>query len=78
MRIYDPDNSKTFDNVTIYLTIEEAKELYGDLAGLIDRPVGNHAHINSSDYKQEITMCIYDTDKIDLFDEKTKNILSDN
>ncbi|MCK5228879.1 MAG: hypothetical protein KAR13_01355 [Desulfobulbaceae bacterium] len=76
MRIYDSDNDKTIDNVTLYLTVDEAKELYDDLAGLIERPAGNHAHINSSDYQIEITMCIYDVENLDLFDEKTKTVLT--
>lgn len=76
MRIYDPDNDKTFDNVTLYLTIDEARELYDDLAGIIEHPAGNHAHINSSDYQKEVTVCVYDTEHLDLFDEKSKKILS--
>ena len=78
MRIYDSDDDKTIDNVTLYLTVDEARELHDDLAGLIDRPAGNHAHINSSDYQKEITMCIYDAKNLDSFDEKTKKILNSN
>lgn len=78
MRIYDSDNDKSFDNVTLYLTIDEARELYNDLAGLIERPAGNHVHINSSDYQREVTVCVYDTENLDLFDEKSKKILTDN
>ncbi len=63
MRICDPGSDKVFDNIMLYLTIDEARELHNDLADLIDRPAENHAHINSFDYQQEITISIYDVEK---------------
>ena len=76
MRIYDSEGDKTLDNITLYLTIDEAKELYNDLINLIERPVGNHLHISSNDYQRELTVCIYEKDNLSMFDEKSKKILS--
>jgi len=76
MYIYDSENDKLLDNVTIYLTLDEARELYDSLAEIIEHPVGNHIHINSSDYQKEVTVCIYDIENLDLFDEKSKKIIN--
>jgi hypothetical protein len=76
MRIYNHDEDSTCDNVTIYLTNMEAKELYDDLASLMEQPLNNHAHISSEDHQREVTICIYDKDKLDGFDDRSKEILS--
>lgn len=76
MRIYNQKNDKTFDSITIYLTIEEARELHDDLNSLIKHPQGNHVHVSSNDFQYELTVCIYDKDNLDLFDEKSKIVLS--
>ncbi|NKB23587.1 MAG: hypothetical protein GKR87_04255 [Kiritimatiellae bacterium] len=75
MHIYDPDNEKVIDNVTLYLTPAEAKEIYDDLKRVMDKPRGNHAHISSADLQREITICIYREEDLDTFDEKSKEIL---
>lgn len=75
MDIYDPINEKSLESLTLYITIDEAKELYDDLAKLIADPIGNHTHINSSDYKKELTVCIYDPENMNLFNKATKNLL---
>ncbi len=75
MLVYDPNSNRPIDNATIFLTVEEAKELHDDLASLIARPSENHAHIYSCDYQREVTVCVYDAQKIDSLDEKTRKLL---
>jgi hypothetical protein len=75
MRIYDSQNDKTIENITLYLTIDEARELHHDLSDLIERPIGNHAHVMSNDYQRELTVCVYDKDNLAMFDEKSKKVI---
>lgn len=78
MRIHDSDNDKVTDNVTLYLTSTEAQELIDDLAEVLSNPKGNHAHISSANYQQELTVCIYNLDDLDEFDDRSKAIIRGN
>jgi len=75
MRLLDNDSDKSFDQVTIYLTKLEAKELVDSLENLINKPKGNHHHISSNDYKKEITVCIYDEKTLEGFSERSKKLI---
>jgi len=75
MYIYDSDSDRTIDDVVLYLTIEEASELYDGLAKIIEKPRGNHTHVSSDDYQRELTVCIYRKEDIDTFDDKSQQIL---
>ena len=75
MRIHDSDNDKVIDNATVYLTATEAQELMDDLSAVLLNPKGNHAHICSADYQQELTVCIYNLDDLDEFDDPSKAII---
>ena len=60
MRILDDESDKKLDNVSIFLTKEEAVQLRGYLNQLLDNPKLQHSHLSSSDYQKEITICLYD------------------
>jgi hypothetical protein len=75
MHIHDVDNDTVTSNAVLYLKASEAQELVDDLKALLKKPQGNHAHINSDDYKKEITICIYDIDNLDDFDDVSREII---
>lgn len=77
MRIYDFDNDRTIDNVVLYLTPAEARELYNGLARVIETPRRVHVHISSNDYQRELTLCVYRKEDIETFDEKSRQILEE-
>jgi len=79
MRIFDVDNNKAIKNMILYLTIEEAEEILGDLENLIKRNRSNeHTHINDAEYKREIRLVIYDRNNLNGFDERSKRLINDN
>lgn len=75
MRLLDGDSDQKLDEVSLYLTKPEAKELMDSLKGLLQNPIGNHSHISDEDYKKEITVCIYDEKLLDGFSERSKNLI---
>lgn len=75
MRLLDGDSDKKLDEVFLYLTKSEAKEMMGALKGLLQNPIGNHSHISNEDYNKEITVCIYDTKMLDGFSERSKTLI---
>mgnify|MGYP001559443878 CR=1 FL=1 len=56
----DDESDKKLDRVSIFLTIEEAKQLQSYLNKLLASPETQHAHLSSNDYQKEITICLYD------------------
>ena len=60
MRILDDGSDKKLNNISIFLTKEEAIQLRGYLNKLLDNPELQHSHLSSADYKKEITICLYD------------------
>ena len=75
MRLLDGDSDKSLDEVFIYLTKLEAKELVDSLESLLASTIGNHNHISSNDYKKEITVCIYDEKILEGFSERSKKLI---
>ena len=75
MRILDDESDKKLDNVSIFLTKEEAVQLRGYLNQLISNPALQHSHLSSADYKKEITVCIYKEDNLSSFDERSKKLI---
>ena len=75
MRLLDGDSDKSIDEVFIYLTKLEAKELVDSLESLLTDQLGSHNHISSSDHKKEITVCIYDEKFIEGFSERSKKLI---
>ncbi len=75
MRILDNISDKSLKNVILYLTFEEASELRDSLDELLEKPLHNHAHVSSEDYQKEVTVCIYDVNNLQGFDERSKSLI---
>jgi len=69
-------DGKALDNVLLFLTVEEAKELRHDLDDLLKKkPSTGHAHIPDADYKRELTICVYDANDLDGLDERSRKLI---
>ena len=75
MKIYNPDSKRTLDNVTLYLTPEEAADLGFSATDLSEHPEKHHHHINNSTFQKEITVSVYTDENINSFDEESKRII---
>ncbi len=77
MRILDHESDKKLDDISLFLTREEAIQLRGYLNQLLDNPKLQHSHLSSSDYQKEITVCLYDEKNIEGFNQRAKKLISD-
>jgi hypothetical protein len=75
MKILNEDENTSLDRVTIYLSLDEAKEMRDSLESLISNPIGRHEHIPDKDFNKEITVCIYDLNNISQFNEQSKKLI---
>lgn len=75
MHILDNDTDKSIDQVTLYLTPSEAGELRDKLAAILKSHQNDHAHINDTAFTKEITICTYDLEHLDHFDERSRRLL---
>lgn len=76
MRIYNEDTDQKADRVTIYLTLDEAKEMKAALEAILKDPKKHHhEHVPDNDFKKEITVCIYREDDLSRFDERSKKLI---
>ncbi|MBP7074896.1 MAG: hypothetical protein KBA81_05870 [Rhabdochlamydiaceae bacterium] len=75
MRILNDESNEKLDNVSIFLTREEAIQFRGYLNQLLENPKLHHSHLSSSDYKKEITICIYEEDNITSFNERSRKLI---
>ena len=78
MRLLDKDNDRALKNLGVYLTIDEAKEVLGDLQQLIEHYSGSqHAHISDTEYEHEITLVVYLQDDLEQFDARSKTLIEE-
>jgi hypothetical protein len=72
MRIFDEDNENAINDVSIFLTIDEAKKMLGTLDGLLKpfKNAADHSHINDETYQHEITISLYDEKNLNGFNER--------
>jgi hypothetical protein len=76
MRIYNADTDKKANKVTIYLTLDEAKEMRDSLEALLnDSKKLRHEHIPDQDFKREITVCIYNENNLSGLDDRSKKLI---
>lgn len=75
MRILDQISDKSLDNIALYLTFSQASELRDSLNELLKNPLNNHAHIPNEDFQKEITVCVYDQNKLEDFNERSINLI---
>lgn len=77
MRILDEDTDSKLDHVTLYLTLDEARELLGALEDLLRAPYANHHHLSTDDYTKELTLCLYGPDLMAPFNERSKRLIEE-
>jgi hypothetical protein len=77
MRILDKISDQSLENITLYLTLSEALELRDGLDDLLNKPLDNHIHVSSSDYKKEVTICIYDVNNLKGFSKRSIELIKD-
>ena len=75
MRILDEISDTSLEKIILYLTDSEALELRDSLNDILKKPTNNHAHINNQNYSKEITVCIYDKNRLDSFNERSKKLI---
>lgn len=71
MRILDEDSGKLIDSVMIMLAPSEAQELISKLKSM-DATKGDHIHVNDLDFTKQITVLIYTSQNLHLFNEKVR------
>ena len=75
MRILDEISDKSLSNVTLYLTFLEASELRDSLEEILKKPLNNHTHVSSENFQKEITVCIYDTNNLVGFNQRSIDLI---
>lgn len=77
MRILDDESDKKLDNISIFLTKEEAVQLRGYLNQLLNNPKLQHSHLSSGDYQKEITICLYDEKNLENFNQRSVKLIKE-
>ena len=75
MRILDNANVRPIKQITLYLTMDEAKSLYNQLDKLISKPKIHHIHFEDESFEREITVAIYTDSNISEFDERSRRLI---
>ena len=75
MRILDDKSDKKLNSVSLFLTKTEATHLIGYLAQLLSNKSLDHSHLMSEDYKKEVTVCLYDPENVDNFQERIQKLI---
>lgn len=74
MRILNQDADKAIKNVLILLKQEEVAQLRNDLEQMLQGNICcEHTHINDLEFEYELTVAIYDSLRIECFNERKKN-----
>jgi hypothetical protein len=74
MRFLNEKNNEALERITVYLTHSEASELKDSLSALLETK-SHHEHIPSEDYQKELTICIYNAECLDQFDERSRRLI---
>lgn len=77
MYILDLTSDKSLKNAILYLTNSEASELKDSLEDILKKPSNNHAPISNDSFQKEITICIYDKNNLEGFDQRSKKLIND-
>lgn len=76
MHILDDETDKTLKRITILLTKKEMRQLQGYVRQLLEeKPSSDHHHLSTDDYQKEITLCLYDPNNIEAFQEFIQKII---
>jgi len=77
LRILDDASDKKLDSVSLFLTQEEAIQLRGYLNQLLEDPKLQHSHLTGTDYKKEVTVCLYDEKDLKNFNQRSIRLLKE-
>jgi hypothetical protein len=75
MRILNNQTGQALEDICLYLTPAEAKEMMGALENLLINRSENHAHLSDNSYQREVTLAIYTDDNLDEFDERSRKLI---
>lgn len=64
MRMYHGRDDTETKKLTLLLTRDEAFEMIKALEKLREKQ-NEHYHMSSADYRSEVTLCVYDPNKLD-------------
>ena len=78
MRIHDVNSDQTTTEVVLFLTRSEARDLRGIVKSIEGGASGIHEHVDSADFKRQITVCIYDEGDLDGLDARSREIIEKN
>ena len=67
---------RKIDNVTLLLTIDEAKELKDGISQLLYADDLHHVHVSSSDYQTEISVSIVEKNNIESYHSDIRMIIN--
>lgn len=76
MRLFDETNDRTLKSLVLLLTMEEARELRDDLGALLQK-TDTHAHVDDSTYEHEVTVAIYDPQRLKGFNDRIVKVIID-
>ena len=78
MHILDDESNKKLDCITIILSRSEIQQLLGYAKQLLEKPSSSeHYHLSSEDYQKEITICMYESGKIEQFNPRIQKLIKD-
>lgn len=80
MRIFNYPTNSIFDEIDIYLTPNEIKEMINKMSNLLEDSKLHHIHLSeynqdSSKIIKEINVCVYTNNNLSEFDERSRKII---
>jgi hypothetical protein len=76
MHILDDESDKKLNNISLFLTNNEALHLIGYLEQLLEGKSGDHSHLMSENYKKEITVCLYNSENTKNFHPRIQKLIT--
>jgi len=77
MLISNDENDQPIKGVTILLTPSEMGQLAAYAKRLSESPSGEHSHLSSEDYQQEVTLCVYELGQTSMLAENLRKLLGE-
>jgi hypothetical protein len=75
MRILDERTGQPVNDITIFLTVEEATTLYHSAQRLVFNPRIHHVHIRDEDKQRQIAVAIYTPSRVAELDERSQRLI---
>ena len=75
MRIYDQSSKRQLDEITLFLTPGEARELADTAAQLAAHP--DHSHILDDSLRRQITIAVYTPGEVASLSQEARDVIGD-